>query len=68
LVSSIKTGYNVRQTLDFEGRSIVEMGGKSKRIKQNLKDGENVIHEAKKRAEKVTGRISTLLEEDDDNE
>ena len=44
------------------------MGGKSKRIKQNLKDGENVIHEAKKRAEKVTGRISTLLEEDDDNE
>lgn len=68
LVSSIKTGHIVGSTLDSAGRSFNEMGEKSNRIKQNLKDGENVIREAENRAEHVSNRISALLEEDDNNE
>ena len=68
LVSSIKTGYIVRGTMDYTGNSIVEMGEKSKIIKQNLQDGGSVIHEAEIRAELISDKISALLEDDDENE
>ena len=65
LSSSIVTGNNVLKTMTFADNSFIEMGGKSKRIKQNLEDGEKVIHEAGTRAEDVSVRISALLEEED---
>ncbi len=66
LVSSIKTGHVVVETMNIAGQEIVNMGGKSMQTKQNIDAGNKILDEAKSRSENVSKAIADLLKDDDD--
>lgn len=65
IVSSVKTGKNVINTMAFAGQSIAEMGGKSLSTKRNQSETRQVLDNAEKTANRSSDLIGALL---DDNE
>ena len=68
LVSSIKTGHHVVDTMKIAGQSIMEMGDKSIKTKQNLIDSAKILESEEKKSKQISVKIELLLEDNDNDE
>lgn len=66
LISSIKTGKTVIETMVFAGQSINEMAGKSKQTKQNQIDTNIILGKEENRAVQTSDIIGHLKADDED--
>ena len=66
LVSSIKTGHKVVDTMKMTGQSIMEMSGKSANTKKNLLDSAKILESEEMKVKQTSMKIKSLF--DDENE
>lgn len=66
LVSSVKTGHHVVDTMKMTGHTIMEMSDKSLKTKQNLIDSDNILKIEEKKVKQTSMKIKSLF--DDENE
>lgn len=68
LVSSVKTGHHVVDTMKMTGHTIMEMSDKSLKTKQNLIDSDNILKIEEKKLKKTSEKIQSLFNDDNEDD
>jgi len=68
LVSSVKTGHHVVDTIKMTGHTIMEMSDKSFKTKQNILESDNILKIEEKKLKKTSEKIQSLFNDDNEDD
>lgn len=68
LVSSVKTGHHVVDTIKLTGHTIMEMSDKSFKTKQNILESDNILKIEEKKLKKTSEKIQSLFNDDNEDD